>query len=406
MPASQRFASFHPDLRALFLASLVLRMGLMAFPFLSAYLLSVGYRVSEIALVVGAFGVGALLADVSASVFLSKVSTRAMIVIGLCLHAVVLCAIPLLGGVGPLIVAALAWGYTYEIYTPAVSSLIVELTTPEQSRIAFALNRLAINIGMGVGPVLGGLAFGWQPKLLFYANAAAALLAAGYLLAHGFGRSGARRPSSPRAPRPVAERAGREATQFATIFTLALPLHVAYALPSVFLGAYLVSVLGLPSYWASILFGLNAVLIIAFEVPLNLLMRSVSLWRSLLIGYLLAGTGFLAMSLSSSPAVLLAATVGWTAGEMILFPALLSYVSELSSPTVLHRNLSLYSGGANLGILLAPPISLAAISIGSPSTPWLLIGLVVLVAGALLAGARYSPSTWYSAPSRSAALRE
>lgn len=406
MPASQRFASFHPDLRALFIASLVLRMGLMAFPFLTAYLLSVGYRAGEVAVVVATFGVGALLADVSASVFLSKVSTRAAIVVGLCLHAAVLCAIPLLGGVVPLVVAALAWGYTYEIYTPAVSSLIVELTTPEQARIAFALNRLAINIGMGVGPVLGGLAFGWQPKLLFYANAAAALLAAGYLLTHGFATSGAGRPASRRQPRPVAGRARREAIQFATIFTLALPLHVAYALPSVFLGAYVVSVLGLPSYWASILFGLNAVLIIAFEVPLNLLMRSVSLWRSLLIGYLLAGAGFLAMSLSSSTAVLLAATVGWTAGEMVLFPALLSYVSELSRPAVVHRNLSLYSGGANIGIMLAPPVSLAAISIGNPGAPWLVIGLVVLVAGALLAGARYSPSTFYAGPSRSATLRQ
>ena len=91
---------------------------------------------------------------------------------------------------------------------------------------------------------------------------------------------------------------------------------------------------------------------------------------------------------------------------MVLFPALLSYVSELSRPAVVHRNLSLYSGGANLGILLAPPVSLAAISLGDPSTPWLMIGLVVLVAGALLAIARYSPSTWYAGPSRSAALRQ
>lgn len=399
-----KLASFHPDLRALFVASLIFRIGLMAFPFLTAYLLREGYRPGQVGLVVGAFGVGALLADLGASVLLCRVPVRKLMLVGLCLHAVVLCAIPRLHGVLPLMLASLAWGLTYEIYTPAMASQIVALSGPGQSRIAFAVNRLAINLGMGIGPVLGGLAFGWKPSLLFYANAAAALAAAGYLIAHGFGRSDGPPGPSRAMAGTVSRRPGRDRTQFLTIFGLALPLNIAYALPTVFLSAYVLTVLRLPSYWVSLIFAVNAALIILFEVPLNVLMRSVSLGRSLLIGYLLAGAGFLAMSISGGGAVLLLATGGWTVGEMIIFPALLSYVSELSPLAVVDRNLSLHSGGTSLGIILAPPVSLAVIDLGGGQAPWLLAGGVLLLAAALLVAARRSSHTWYAGPVRSSVV--
>ncbi len=60
-------AGLNSDLRALFVSTLLFRAGTMAFPFLGAYLLGQErYGVEQVGLVVGAFGLGALIADVGA----------------------------------------------------------------------------------------------------------------------------------------------------------------------------------------------------------------------------------------------------------------------------------------------------------------------------------------------------
>jgi MFS family permease len=396
-----RALSAGSGLRPLFITTLISRVGMMAFPFFSAYLLiHGGLRPGGVGLVVGVFGIGALAADASASVFLGRLPARTVMIAGLGLQAAVLCAIPWVGGLGPLLAGSCLWGFGYEMYTPAAACRIVALCAPEERRMAFAMNRLAINAGMGIGPTIGGLVFACSPELLFYLNAGAALTASVYLLLHGDAAQPDRPPPDRAAPRrgPVPAAPGGRSTQFWTVFTLALPVHVAYALPSVFLSAYVVTGLRLPSSRASLLFAANALLIIVFEVPLNALLRSVSLWRSLLIGYAFAGVGFAAMGLSSHFAVLLAATVGWTVAEMVVYPALLSYVSEISAPAVVERNLSLYSGGANIGIVLAPTVSVAAAGAMTPGAPWVLAGTAVLIAGGLVAAARISVRTWYPGP--------
>ncbi|SDW49142.1 Predicted arabinose efflux permease, MFS family [Amycolatopsis xylanica] len=386
-------AGLNRELRTLFTVTLLFRAGLMAFPFLSAYLLIGGaYSPVDVGLIIGAFGLGALLADISASVLLGRIPARTVMVTGLLLHTLVLALVPALHGVGVLAAATFAWGFTFEIYTPASYSQIIDRSSPEERKVAFACNRLAINVGMGIGPVLGGLIFALAPVSLFWINAACVLGATAYLLA-GTRRGGVAEAAA-RSPRRMIASTVREETRFWTIFGLSLPIHLAYALPPVLVSAYLIQGLGLPSYWVSVVFVVNAGIVILFEVPLNKAMDSLSHSRSLLIGYAAAGTGFAAMGLSSSPAVIVGATVLWTVGEMIVFPSLLSYVSDLSGRDIADRNMSLYSGGVSIGVIAAPAASLALTTHGGPATPWLVIGAIVLAAFALLAAARLSTYTW------------
>ncbi|WP_370949504.1 MFS transporter [Amycolatopsis sp. cg5] len=391
-------AGLNRELRTLFTVTLLFRAGLMAFPFLSAYLLIGGaYGPVDVGLIIGTFGLGALLADISASVLLGRIPARTVMVTGLVLHALVLAIVPALHGVGVLAAATFAWGFTFEIYTPASYSQIIDRSTPEERKVAFACNRLAINVGMGIGPVLGGLVFALAPVSLFWINAACVLGATAYLL-RGTERGGTTAAAAPGARRRMIAPTVREETRFWTIFGLSLPIHLAYALPPVLVSAYLIQGLGMPSYWVSVVFVVNAGIVILFEVPLNKAMDSLSHSRSLLIGYAAAGLGFAAMGLSSSPAVIIGATVLWTIGEMIVFPSLLSYVSDLSGRDIADRNMSLYSGGVSIGVIAAPAASLALTTHGTPGTPWLVIGLTVLAAFALLACARLTTYTWRPTP--------
>ncbi|MFI1221097.1 MULTISPECIES: MFS transporter [unclassified Streptomyces] len=385
-------AGLNSDLRALFVSTLLFRAGTMAFPFLGAYLLGEDrYSAGQVGLVVGAFGLGALLADVGAGVLLGRLRPVTVMLGGCVGYALLLAVVPALSAVPALLVVTLLWGMAFEIYTPASYAQVVAGSSPDQRKIAFSCNRLAINLGMGVGPAIGGLLFTVAPQALFYVNAVCVLAAAGVLLRHStrsattMGKTGPGRLLSP---------APRDESRFWTLFVLALPVHIAYALPPILLSTYIIEGIGLPAYWVSVVFVVNAAAIVLFEVPLNKAMVHMSHLRSLLIGYVLAAAGFALTGLTSSGPMLALITLFWTAGEMIVFPALLSYVTHLSAPTVINRNVSLYSAGVNVGFMTAPQIGGLLSAARSPGAPWLAVGAALAGASVLMLVARLSNATW------------
>lgn len=155
-----------------------------------------------------------------------------------------------------------------------------------------------------MGPLIGAMVFAVDAHAVFWVNAVCVLAAAGHLLAHrerGPGpaaappRTRTRTRPRTRTRAPLAER-----TRFWTVFGLSLPIQLGYALPSVFVSTYVIVGLGLPGYWAGIVFTVNALGIVLFEVPLNVRMARVGSLPTLLTGYTLAGAGFLLMAQAST----------------------------------------------------------------------------------------------------------
>lgn len=392
-------ASLNRDLRTLFVTTLIFRSGTMAYPFLSAYLLlSRDMEPGEVGRVVACFGAGALCADLFAGVVLGRIGARTAMLVGLVLNAAVLTVTPFLHALPAIVLAVLVWGFAYELFTPASYSATIGASSEEGRKVAFSCNRLAINLGMGLGPAVGGVIFGVEPVALFWVNALLVLLAAGYLAERTGGRNREEpvRPAdeeAPKRPRLVAASA-QEETRFWTIFGLSIPIQLAFSLPAVFASTYIIIGLGLPSYWVGVVFTVNAAAIVLFEVPLNTAMAGIAHLPGLLIGYGLTGAGFLLMGLSHDWPLLIVSTLVWTAGEMVVFPGLLTYVSSLSGPEISDRNMSLYSAGVNVAFIATPQLALLLSSPESPELPWVAAGSAVCLAFVLLLAARTNPYTW------------
>ncbi|MFI8279653.1 MFS transporter [Streptomyces sp. NPDC085929] len=391
-------AGLAAPLRTLFSTTLIFRTGTMAYPFLAPHLLlNGGLDAAAAGLTVTGFGVGALAADLAAGRLLGRMHPHTLMQAGFLLGAAVLAVVPLLHGLPALAAGVLVWGFAYEIVTPAAYAATIAGSAPAERKVAFSCYRLAINVGMAAGPVLGALLFAIDPYAVFWANALCVLAAAAHLHAR---RDGIRRRPASAGGRqavhhPVRERPSLpERTRFWAVFGLSLPVQLAYALPSVFAGTYVIVGLGLPGYWAGIVFTVNALGIVLFEVPLNVRMARVGDLPTLLTGYALAGAGFLLMALADTGPELVLATLVWTAGEIVVFPGLLDYVSRLSGPGA-DRNMSLFSGGVNLAFITAPQLALHLSGPGHPGTPWAAAGAAVCAACLLLLAARTHPYTWH-----------
>ncbi|MGB3125233.1 MAG: MFS transporter [Pseudomonas sp.] len=367
-------------LQSLFLITLVFRMGTMAFPFYAAYLIHQhAVSAATAGLLVGVYGAGALFVDLIIGAVIKRFSANRVILGSLLLNAVLLLVIPSVDNMAALFVLSFLWGACYEAFTPATFSETVTHSNSETRKVAFSCNRLAINIGMAIGPLLGSLMFLRNADAVFYLNAALSLVSFAACLR--FGRAVPVEPAAALAGKGngLPESAPHERSRLLVILLAALPVHVAYALPPTFLSAYIINYTQLPAYYVGIIFFINALLVILFEVPINQRMSHLSSSRSLVAGFLVAGVGFFLMGFSHVGALLLVATVLWSLGEMIVFPGITHYVSSISSRHTVDRNLGYYSAGVNIGVMITPSLAFMLVSQPSLPSPWLLAGTVLLL---------------------------
>lgn len=146
--------------RAVWLLSLIVlinRSGSMVLAFLTIYLTSeLGLSISEAGVFLSLYGVGALfgtfyggkLADKHSSILIQFFSLVMSGILFLGLEFVtekewLFCYIPILS-------------FFTEIFRPANAVSITHFSSEKNRTRAFALNRLAINLGMGIGPAIGG----------------------------------------------------------------------------------------------------------------------------------------------------------------------------------------------------------------------------------------------------------
>ncbi|QJI13704.1 MFS transporter [Pseudomonas sp. ADAK22] len=382
-------------LQSLFLITLVFRMGTMAFPFYAAYLIHQhAVSAGTAGLLVGVYGAGALFVDLIIGAVIKRFSANRVILGSLLLNAVLLLIIPSVDNTAALFVLSFLWGACYEAFTPATFSETVTHSSSETRKVAFSCNRLAINIGMAIGPLLGSLIFLSNADAVFYLNAALSLVS--FVACLRFGRAVPVAPVTTLAGKGngLPESAPHERSRLLVILLAALPVHIAYALPPTFLSAYIINYTDLPAYYVGIIFFINALLVILFEVPINQRMSHLSSSRSLVAGFLVAGVGFFLMGFSHIGALLLVATVLWSLGEMIVFPGITHYVSSISSRHTVDRNLGYYSAGVNIGVMITPSLAFMLVSQPSLPSPWLLAGTVLLLFAVAVGVMKSSTLLW------------
>lgn len=384
-------------LQSLFMITLVFRMGTMAFPFYAAYLIHQhAVSAGTAGLLVGVYGAGALFVDLIIGAVIKRLGANRVILGSLLLNALLLLIIPSVDNTAALFVLSFLWGACYEAFTPATFSETVTHSSSETRKVAFSCNRLAINIGMAIGPLLGSLIFLSNADAVFYINAALSLVSFAACLRFGRAVTVDAAQAAPLASKGngLPETAPHERSRLLVILLAALPVHVAYALPPTFLSAYIINYTELPAYYVGVIFFINALLVILFEVPINQRMAHLSSSRSLVAGFLVAGVGFFLMGFSHIGALLLVATVLWSLGEMIVFPGITHYVSSISSRHTVDRNLGYYSAGVNIGVMITPSLAFMLVSQPSLPSPWLLAGTVLLLFAVAVGVMKSSTLLW------------
>lgn len=334
------------------------RVGTMVLPFLALYLTGpLGFSSAFASAVLAVLGTTSIVAAPIAGRLADRFGAMRVMSVSLLLSAAVLALYPLARGAAGVLAATIAFALFSEAYRPASLAAVSLAAGPEQRKAAFALNRLAINLGMSVGPALGGFLAAWSFLALFWIDGATSLAAAGVLAWAA--------PKPPRNPsagvlperRSLLGNAWKD-RRLLLFLASVLPVTIVFFQLIAAMPLYLVRELGFSPAFFGLLMTFNTLVIVVLEVPLNVSMAS---WRhgtQLALGSMLVAAGFGAMGLTGSRPGIVVTVLVWTFGEMILLPGMAAYVGDIAPPAASGEYMGLFTMAFSLAFVLAPPLGM------------------------------------------------
>lgn len=317
-------------------ATLINRSGTMVLPFLAIYMhREIGVSSSSAGMVLMVYGLGAFLTSPFVGKLADKIGALTVMRVSLISTGIVIILYSFLKNYTLILLVTFIWAVISEAFRPANLSLISFETSTEQRKTAFALNRLAINLGMSIGPVIGGFLTQVDYSLLFYVNGASSIISGLFLSMISIPNKSSKENDVFTYQNEIISASKKQFNllsdkRFLFFMAALIPVNLVYFQ---FLGGlplYIVNELRYSEATFGMLMSINTIIIVLIEVPLNNAMANWDDRKSLVFGSLLAAIGFGMMSLSSSLIWLAITIVIWTFGEMIFFPSSASYSSVIS----------------------------------------------------------------------------
>jgi MFS family permease len=280
-------------------------------------------------------------------------------------------------------------------FQPVANAAVADLVERDRRLEAYSLLRVANNLGWGVGPMLGGfvseIGYAWLFVLGSLASAVSAWLI--------------RRHLTETLPPPSETTRAREG--FGDILTVRHDRRLIVFLAFTFflftamsqwistLPLYASSELGTSRHQLGLMFGMNGLMVVAFQLPVTRAVRRLGLPGAMALGSLVYTVSFIGLSAAGVFWHLLAGMAALTLGELIATPASIAMVSALAPPDRMGRYMGLYSLIASFSWSAGPFVGgvLLDLWIDRPLLLWSVVGSFGAVAAAGFWGmrSRYAP---------------
>lgn len=355
------------------IASLINRSGTMVIIFLTLYVSqSLEESATRAGLVLAVYGLGAFISAPFVGRLSDKIGEILLMKISLFGSAVFLFIFSFINNYFFILLLSFLWAIINEVFRPASLSFISNESSSAQRKTAFALYRLAINLGMSIGPVLGGILSEISYSLLFYVDASTCFAAGIFLLVVKWDL---RKKSNEEQKVDLVEKktaffSALSNKAFLYFLLAALPVSIVYMQSMSTLPLYVVEYLGFSNSTFGLLIAVNTVLIILIELPLNASMTGWKDENSLYLGIILTGIGFGALIFADTITILIISIVIWTFGEMIFFPGAATMASELAPENRKGEYMGFYQMVFSLSFMLAPYLGTFIYDKLSPTALW------------------------------------
>ena len=349
------------------------RSGYMVFFFITLHLTrNLSVSPARAGLALSAFGVGSLGGSLLGGWLSDRIGPFRVQKLSLMLNGLFLILLGQLHHFESILGLMMVLGLVSEALHPANATAMSRVCPPEIRTRGFALNRLATNLGITIGPALGGILAMINYELLFWVDGLTCLVAAGVFMVILPGRAPVGNGSrSDRETEPIRSRPYRD-PWFLALFGLTFLMVIGFVQLFNTFPLYMRNVYSLKESMIGLLLSINTLIIVFFEMILLERLKHRKINHLVAMGALLLGGGFALMPLGKGFAWAGFTVIVWTFGEMLSMPALTTMVANHAPDACRGRYMGMFSLAFALGFLVGP--ALGAWVYGNLGPNWLWYG--------------------------------
>lgn len=328
----------------------------MVLPFIALYSIKeLGVSLGTAGLVLAFYGIGAFISAPFSGKLSDKFGSLNVMKISLFASGFFLILFSFITNFIAFLILSLTWAVINEAFRPASMSFISKEISPDRRKTAFALYRLAINLGMSIGPVIGGILSTINFSLLFYVDGLTSIAAGIFMIYSPWQKFHVPEESNDKEKLLTYKRGSVFKNKKFIFFLLAtIPVQIVFFQHIGAMPLFIVNELGFSTSTFGLLIAVNTILIILIEVPLNDAMSNWSNLKALSLGALLYGIGFGMMAIMADLTPLIISIVVWTFGEMIFLPSAGVYVAEISPEKQRGEYMGYYQMTFSFAFMIGP----------------------------------------------------
>jgi len=362
--------------------------GSMVRPFMTIYMRQrLGVSLTTITLLLTLNSAFSLAATAIAGPVVDRFGRKGVMVLSLATGAATMVAMSIAGTLPLWVVLMAVSGAFGPLYRVGSNAMVADLIEPERRAGAYALLRMIANLGIAIGPSVGGFVTAVSYAMAFYIAAGSGALFTLLILffvteTMPRGREAAKQAQRHGGYGPVLR--DRPFLAFCSIYTLA---GMAYALMMVLLPVYAKENFGLPENRYGFIMATNATMVVLFQYTITRISERYPHLPVLAIGSLFYALGVGSVAWGWNFPTFLTSMVILTIGEMIMIPTSTALTANLAPPDMRGRYMSVYGLTWGIGFGVGPVIGGLLNDRLAPVAIWyggLIMGLVAALGFALL----------------------
>ncbi len=380
------FSGLSRDVWAISLIYLVNRCGEMVIPFMSVYLTSqLGFTKVETGIVLFCFGIGALIGSNIGGYLTDSIGNFRVMALSLAGTGVAFIGILMFKTFFLLSAWMLLTAIFSSMFSPAAFSGVSKWGIPENKTRGYSLLRMAINLGVAIGPALGGfLAYGVGYHWLFIVDGITCFLALGVLFLVLRHRDGKHEPAQKMADEDRQSPFSDVKLILLLLFNLINMVaffQILFAVPVYFKEVVLMDEILIGAFFTA-----NGILVFLFEMPIvYLIERSKKYFPPMIGGAFLIGLGYLCLAIFDNPLVAICSySLLIAIGEIINFPLIPSLAMRRANDKNQGKYMGVVSMMFAMAFTLAPISGLPVVEVIGFDAYWFVVAGLSTLSGCCL----------------------
>jgi MFS family permease len=347
--------------------------GSMVWPFLTIYLRDkLDIPLTTVTLLLTVQSGATLVSTFFAGPFADRFGRRGVMLIGMFVNSLVYIGMILASNLQSWIILMALAGAFNPIYRVGSDAVVADIIPPERRPNAYALLRMIINLGITIGPAVGGFIAAVSYSYVFGIAAFASFLFAMLILL----KVPETMPTIDKSSRDRQSANSRGYGQvlrdkafisFCGIYTLA---GMAYIMYMVLLPVYAKENYGVVESQYGFIMATNAAMVVLFQYLVTNITQRYSRLMVLATGALFCAIGVGSVALGQGFAGFLISMVSLTIGEMIMMPTSTALTADLAPADMRGRYMSLYGLTFGIGVGIGPVIGGVLNDRVSPQAIW------------------------------------